>query len=89
MWAWLRAKRDSDQTQLIEFTPSTRAFFVRVAPPEEFWELLRIRRVAAVNAVFERGSEFPLSLKERLGRSRILRSLYSNGLSDIFILLRT
>ncbi|GBM98767.1 hypothetical protein AVEN_73192-1 [Araneus ventricosus] len=29
-----------------------------------------------------RGGEFPLSLKEELGRSRILRFLYSNGLRN-------
>ncbi|GBM85452.1 hypothetical protein AVEN_134353-1 [Araneus ventricosus] len=29
-----------------------------------------------------KGGEFPLSLKEELGRSRILRFLYSNGLRN-------
>ncbi|GBN76145.1 hypothetical protein AVEN_166046-1 [Araneus ventricosus] len=43
---------------------------------------LRIRRVPAFIAIFERGSEFPLSLKEKLRRSRVLRSLYSDGLKN-------
>ncbi|GBO12831.1 hypothetical protein AVEN_170904-1 [Araneus ventricosus] len=36
----------------------------------------------AVNVVFEEESEFPSSLIEELGRSRILRSLYFNGLRN-------
>ncbi|GBN81240.1 hypothetical protein AVEN_256010-1 [Araneus ventricosus] len=34
MWAWLRAKRDSDQMQCDWFHPAALAFFVRVARPE-------------------------------------------------------
>ncbi|GBM02464.1 hypothetical protein AVEN_76510-1 [Araneus ventricosus] len=37
---------------------------------------------AAVIVVFEGESETPLSLIEELGRSRILRSLYFNGLRN-------
>ncbi|GBN06245.1 hypothetical protein AVEN_105370-1 [Araneus ventricosus] len=36
----------------------------------------------AVIVVFEEESEFPLSLIEELGRSRLLRSLYFNGISN-------
>ncbi|GBN02509.1 hypothetical protein AVEN_211667-1, partial [Araneus ventricosus] len=38
--------------------------------------------VPAVIAVFETGSEFLFSLKEKLGRFRILRCLYPNGLRN-------
>ncbi|GBN14145.1 hypothetical protein AVEN_222020-1 [Araneus ventricosus] len=57
---------------VIDFSPSARAFFVRMG-------FLRIWTVPAVSVVLRRIGEFPLSLKEELGRSRILRSLYSNG----------
>ncbi|GBN44767.1 hypothetical protein AVEN_91039-1 [Araneus ventricosus] len=63
---------------VLDFSPAARAFFVSVARPDGSGEkgcFLRIRTVPAV-------SEFPLSLKEELGRSRILRSLCSNGLRN-------
>ncbi|GBL84605.1 hypothetical protein AVEN_191070-1 [Araneus ventricosus] len=70
---------------VIDFTPAARVFFVRVAPPDVFGEegsFPTIRTMPAVIVVFEGGSEFPLSLMEELGRSRILRSLYFNGLRN-------
>ncbi|GBM93539.1 hypothetical protein AVEN_41609-1 [Araneus ventricosus] len=69
---------------VIDFSPAARAFFVRVVRPDGLGEkgnFLRIRTVPAVIVVFDEG-EFLLSLKEELGRSRILRSLYSNGLRN-------
>ncbi|GBN47369.1 hypothetical protein AVEN_272619-1 [Araneus ventricosus] len=57
-----------------------------MAVPERFGqqgeEVLRVRLVPEAIAVFERGTEFPLSLKEKLGRSRILMSPNSNGLRN-------
>ncbi|GBM50718.1 hypothetical protein AVEN_111027-1 [Araneus ventricosus] len=70
---------------VIDFSPATRAFFFKVVCLDGLGkkrDFLRIRTVPAVIVVFERGGEFPLSLKEVLGRSRILRSLYSNGLRN-------
>ncbi|GBM99834.1 hypothetical protein AVEN_224444-1 [Araneus ventricosus] len=54
-------------------------------PADVFGEegsFLTIRKMPAVIVVFERESELPLSLIEELGRSRILRSLYLNGLRN-------
>ncbi|GBO20650.1 hypothetical protein AVEN_94597-1 [Araneus ventricosus] len=70
---------------VIDFTLVARAFFSRVALPDVFGEegsFLRIRTVPAVIVIFEEGSEFPLSWKEELGRSRILSSLYTNDLMN-------
>ncbi|GBN92246.1 hypothetical protein AVEN_86188-1 [Araneus ventricosus] len=70
---------------VMDFTPSESVFFVRVARPDEFGEegsFLRIRTMPAVIVVFEGEREFPLSLIEELGRSRILRSLYFNGIRN-------
>ncbi|GBN60545.1 hypothetical protein AVEN_171021-1 [Araneus ventricosus] len=67
----------------MDFTPSDSAFFVRVALPDAFGEeesFLRIRTMPIV--VFEGEREFPVSLIEELGLSRILRSLYFNGLRN-------
>ncbi|GBM41492.1 hypothetical protein AVEN_229121-1 [Araneus ventricosus] len=67
----------------VDFNPAARSFFVKVARSDGLGKnggLLRIRTVPAINVVFERGSEFSLSLKEELGRFRIVRSLYSNFL---------
>ncbi|GBO27766.1 hypothetical protein AVEN_81396-1 [Araneus ventricosus] len=68
---------------VIDFTPAARALFVRVACPDVLGEegnYLTIRIMPAVIVVFEGESEFPLSSKEELGRSRIFRYLYFNGL---------
>ncbi|GBO35965.1 hypothetical protein AVEN_158836-1 [Araneus ventricosus] len=70
---------------VIDFTPAGRAFFVRVARPDVFGEegsFLTIWTAPAVIVVFEGKSEFPSSLIEELGRSRILRSLYFNDLKN-------
>ncbi|GBM66540.1 hypothetical protein AVEN_179164-1 [Araneus ventricosus] len=70
---------------VIDFSLAARAFFVRVVRPDglgEKGDFLRIRTVPAAIVVFEEGSEFPLSLKEELERSRILRSLYTIGLRN-------
>ncbi|GBN18342.1 hypothetical protein AVEN_125162-1 [Araneus ventricosus] len=70
---------------VIDFTPTDRAFFVRVAHPDVLGEegsFLTIRLMPAVIVVFEGESEFSLSLIEELGRSRILRSLYFDGLRN-------
>ncbi|GBN99753.1 hypothetical protein AVEN_29397-1 [Araneus ventricosus] len=70
---------------VIDFSPAARAFFVRVVRPDglgEKGDFLRIRTVPAVIEVSKGGGEFPLPFKEELGRSRILRSLYSNGLRN-------
>ncbi|GBL94751.1 hypothetical protein AVEN_244736-1 [Araneus ventricosus] len=45
-------------------------------------DVLRIRTVPAVVMVYEGVGEFPLSLKEELRSSRILRLLYSNRLRN-------
>ncbi|GBN09229.1 hypothetical protein AVEN_258003-1 [Araneus ventricosus] len=69
---------------MMDFSTSGHTFFVRVARPNGLGEkedFLRIRSVPAVNVVFEEGI-LPLSLKEELGRSRILRFLYSSGLRN-------
>ncbi|GBL81013.1 hypothetical protein AVEN_83100-1 [Araneus ventricosus] len=88
----LQAKDDSRPKRtnplslsVIDFTSAARAFFVIVARPDVFGEegsFLTIRTMPAVIAVFEGESEFPLSLIEEVGRSRILRSLYFNGLRN-------
>ncbi|GBN38427.1 hypothetical protein AVEN_248240-1 [Araneus ventricosus] len=70
---------------VIEFTPAARAFFFGVARPDVFGEegsFLTIRTIPTVIVVFEGGSEFSLSLIEKLGRPRILMSLYFNGLRN-------
>ncbi|GBM16539.1 hypothetical protein AVEN_148917-1 [Araneus ventricosus] len=62
--------------------PVARAFFVRVARTDGFGEKgggLRILTTPAVILVFDGEVNFPSSLKGELGRSRILRSFYSNG----------
>ncbi|GBN59691.1 hypothetical protein AVEN_26110-1 [Araneus ventricosus] len=70
---------------VIDFSPTERAFFVRVARPDGLGEkegFIRIRTVPAVLWFLRMVGEFPSSLKEELGRSRILRFLYSNGLRN-------
>ncbi|GBN55364.1 hypothetical protein AVEN_210922-1 [Araneus ventricosus] len=70
---------------MIDFTPARRASFNRVSRPDVFGEeggFLSIQTMTAVIAVFQRESEFPLSLIEELGRSRLLRSLYFNRLRN-------
>ncbi|GBN40994.1 hypothetical protein AVEN_149380-1 [Araneus ventricosus] len=70
---------------VINFTPAVRAFCVRVAHPDVFGEeesFLTIQTMPAVIVVFEGESEFPLSSIEELGRTRILRSLFFNGLRN-------
>ncbi|GBN54956.1 hypothetical protein AVEN_80117-1 [Araneus ventricosus] len=70
---------------VIDFTPAARAFFFGVARPDVFGEegsFLTIRTMPAVIVVFERESEFSLSLIEELGRSHILRSFYFNDLRN-------
>ncbi|GBL68387.1 hypothetical protein AVEN_176699-1, partial [Araneus ventricosus] len=70
---------------VIDFTPAARAFFVRVALPDVFGEegsFLTIRTMPAVIVVFEGESEFPSSLIEEIGCSRISRALYFNGLRN-------
>ncbi|GBM67096.1 hypothetical protein AVEN_67598-1 [Araneus ventricosus] len=67
---------------VIDFSPAARSFLFRVARPDKLREKggLRIRIVPAVIVVSDGGGgEFSLSLKEELGCSRILSSLYSNG----------
>ncbi|GBL88371.1 hypothetical protein AVEN_103029-1 [Araneus ventricosus] len=68
---------------MIDFTPAEGAVFVREARPDVFGEegsFLTIRTMPAVIVVFEGESEFPSFFIEDLGRSRILRSRYFNGL---------
>ncbi|GBM95268.1 hypothetical protein AVEN_143142-1 [Araneus ventricosus] len=70
---------------VIDFTPAARAFFLRVAHPDVFGEersFHRIRTVPVVIVAFEMESECPLFSIEQLGRFRILRSLYFNGLRN-------
>ncbi|GBO02809.1 hypothetical protein AVEN_92970-1 [Araneus ventricosus] len=62
---------------VIDFSFAAHTFFVKMARSAGLGEkegFLRIRTVPAVVVVFEEGGEFPLSLKEELGHSRILRS---------------
>ncbi|GBL78511.1 hypothetical protein AVEN_42988-1 [Araneus ventricosus] len=62
-----------------------RSSFARVTHPDVFGEegsFLTIRTMPAVIVVFEGESEFLLSLLKELGRSRILRFLYFNGLKN-------
>ncbi|GBL98381.1 hypothetical protein AVEN_187720-1 [Araneus ventricosus] len=68
---------------VIDFIPEVRFFFFRVARPDVFGEEgeFSYNSEAAI-VVFEVESEFPLSLIEEIGRSRILRSLYFNGLRN-------
>ncbi|GBN42516.1 hypothetical protein AVEN_208828-1 [Araneus ventricosus] len=70
---------------VIGFSPAERAFFVRVAFLDGFWErrvFLEFGQYQLSLLLLRRVGEFPLSLKEELGRSRILRSLHSNGLRN-------
>ncbi|GBN18195.1 hypothetical protein AVEN_10011-1 [Araneus ventricosus] len=84
----LQAKDDSRPKRLnvsLKCLPPFVKFSLRVARPDVFGEevsFLTIRTMPAVIVVFERENEFPLSLIEELGRSRILRSLYFNGLRN-------
>ncbi|GBM14036.1 hypothetical protein AVEN_209932-1 [Araneus ventricosus] len=84
----LQAKDDSRPKRPngeIDFAPTASAFFIRVARPDVFGEeasFLTIRTMPAVILVFEGECQFPLSLIEELGRSRILRTLYLNCLRN-------
>ncbi|GBM39120.1 hypothetical protein AVEN_162639-1 [Araneus ventricosus] len=64
---------------VIDFSPAAHTFFVGWRKRRVF---LEFRQCQLSLSFLRRGGEFPLSLKEELGRAHILRSLYSNGLRN-------
>ncbi|GBN08746.1 hypothetical protein AVEN_64899-1 [Araneus ventricosus] len=71
--------------RVIDFSPAEHTFFIRVVPTDGLGEtrvFLEFGQCQLSLWFLRKGGEFPLSLKEELGLSRILRCLYSNGLRN-------